>query len=92
MAAAAQYLVMWARDGDYAYYDSKVALKCPGLGSRDPLREAVEEARRQKLPIIAYCVLEQGGHFLRTHPEFEMRESTVSGWAASATIPATWGS
>ncbi len=73
VAAGCEYLVMWARDGDYAYYNSKVALKCPGLGARDPLREAVEEARRHKLPVIAYCVLQQGGNFMRAHPQFEMR-------------------
>ena len=31
--ANSQYLVIWARDGDWAYYDSKVARKCPGLVS-----------------------------------------------------------
>jgi hypothetical protein len=72
VAAGCEYVVMWARDGDYAYYDSKVALKCPGLGARDPLREAVQEARRHKLPIIAYCVLQQGGHFQQAHPELRM--------------------
>src|SRR5271166_4562865 len=37
-AAHSQYLVIWARDGDYAYYDSKLLPKAPGLGVRDPLR------------------------------------------------------
>lgn len=75
VAAGAQYLVFWARDGDYAYYDSKLLPKAAGLGSRDPLREAVEEARRHGLPIIAYCVVQQGGHFLKAHPEWEMRDA-----------------
>jgi hypothetical protein len=74
VAAQAQYLVLWVRDGDYAYYNSKLLLKAPGLGQRDPLAEAVEEARRHHLPIIAYCVVQQGGHFLRAHPEWEMRD------------------
>jgi Hypothetical glycosyl hydrolase 6 len=73
LAAHAQYLVIWARDGDYAYYNSSVALKCPGLGPRDPLREAVDEARPHHLPVLAYSVVQQGGHFLKAHPEFEMR-------------------
>lgn len=73
VAAHSEYLVLWARDGDYAYYDSKLLPKAPGLGSRDPLREALEEARRYKLPLIAYCVVQQGGHFLKAHPEWEMR-------------------
>ena len=75
VAAHGEYLVLWVRDGDYAYYDSKLLPKAPGLAARDPLREAVEEAKTHKLPIIAYCVVQQGGHFLKAHPEFEMRRS-----------------
>jgi hypothetical protein len=72
-AAHSEYLVLWVRDGDYAYYDSKLLPKAPGLGTRDPLREAMDEARRHHLPLIAYCVVQQGGHFLKAHPEWEMR-------------------
>jgi hypothetical protein len=72
-AAHSEYLVMWVRDGDYAYYDSKLLPKAPGLGARDPFREAMNEARLHKLPVIAYCVVQQGGHFLKAHPEWEMR-------------------
>ncbi len=70
--AHCDYLVIWARDGDYAYYDSKLLPKAPGLGNRDPLRETVEEAAKHKLPVITYCVVQQGGHYLQKHPEFEM--------------------
>ena len=37
-----EYLVIWARDGEYAYYDSRVMPKCPGLGPRDVLRDIVD--------------------------------------------------
>lgn len=70
--AGAEYLVIWARDGDWAYYDSHVARKCPGLGTRDVLREAVDEGARHRLPIIAYCVVQQGGHYLDDHPQLAM--------------------
>jgi len=73
--ANCDYLVIWARDGDYAYYNSKLLPKAPGLGQRDPLREAVDEGRKHKLPIIAYCVVQQGGHYLAAHPEWEMRDA-----------------
>jgi hypothetical protein len=73
VGAHSEYLVMWVRDGDYAYYDSKLLPKPPGLGSRDPLREAVDEAAKHGIPVIAYCVVQQGGHFLKAHPEWEMR-------------------
>ena len=71
--ANCDYVVIWARDGEFAYYNSKVVAKCPGLGQRDVLREAVDEARIQKLPLIAYCVVQQGGQFLDKHPEMAMR-------------------
>ncbi len=75
VAAGCEYVVIWARDGEYAYYDSKVMPKCPGLGSRDVLRETVQEGHRHGLPVIAYCVVQQGGHFLDDHPELAMRGS-----------------
>jgi hypothetical protein len=73
VAAKSQYLVIWARDGDYAYYDSRLLPKAPGLAGRDPLREAVAEAKKHAIPVIAYCVVQQGGHYLDAHPEWEMR-------------------
>ena len=45
VSANSEYLVMWVRDGDYAYYDSQLLPKAPGLGARDPLQETMEEAR-----------------------------------------------
>ncbi len=45
----AEYLVLWLRDGDYAYYDSRILPKAPGLGERDPLREALDEAKKHRL-------------------------------------------
>ncbi len=73
VAAHSEYLVLWARDGDYAYYNSQLLPKAPGLGERDPLQEATDEARQHRLPVIAYCVVQQGGHYLKAHPEWEMR-------------------
>lgn len=67
-----EYLVLWARDGEWAYYDSKLAPKAPGLGDRDPLREAVLAAKPHLLPVIAYCVVQGGGVALREHPEWGM--------------------
>jgi hypothetical protein len=74
-AAHGEYLVAWARDGDFAYYDSQLLPKPPGLGTRDPLREAVAAARPLRLPVIAYCVVQQAGHLLAAHPEWAMRGS-----------------
>lgn len=71
-AAGCEYVVIWARDGEYAYYDSKLMPKCPGLGERDVLREAVDEGKKLGLPIIAYCVVQAGGHAYRNHPDWRM--------------------
>ena len=71
--ANAEYLVLWLRDGDYAYYNSKLLSKAPGLGDRDPLRDAMDEAKKHGLPMISYCVVQQGGIFLSEHPEWAMR-------------------
>ena len=71
-ACGGEYLVIWARDGDWAYYDSKLQPKCPGLGSRDVLREAVEEGHKLGLPIIAYCVQQYPGHALKQHPDWRI--------------------
>ena len=73
--ANVEYLVIWTRDGDWAYYDSQIVRKCPGLGARDVLRETMEEASKHHLPIIAYCVVQQAGHFLADHPEFQMMDA-----------------
>lgn len=73
VAANSEYVVLWVRDGDYAYYDSKMLPKAPGLAQRDPLREAVAEAKKHHLPLLAYCVVQQAGHYLAAHPEWEMR-------------------
>ena len=67
-----EYLVIWGRDGEWAYYDSKLMPKAPGLGDRDPLQEAVDAAKPHGLPVIVYCVVQSSGHALREHPEFAM--------------------
>jgi hypothetical protein len=75
VAAKAEYLVIWVRDGDFTFHDSKRVARPVGLGNRDVLREAVDEARRHHLPLIAYCQLQYPGHELREHPEWKMRQA-----------------
>ena len=71
-ACGAEYLVIWAREGDWAFYDSKLQPRPPGLGQRDVLREAVDEGGKLGLPIIAYCQIQYPGHALREHPAWRM--------------------
>lgn len=70
--AKADYLVIWARDGWFAYYNSAVLPKPEGMGKRDILRETTEEAKKHNLPIIAYCVVQYGSRATREHPDFRM--------------------
>jgi hypothetical protein len=74
VAAHCDYMVIWARDGVYAYYDSKLQPKAPGLGKRDVLRETVESAKAHEMPVIAYCVLQYPTHTLHEHPDWRMRD------------------
>lgn len=70
--AHSDYVVIWGKDSEYAYYNSKVAPKCPGMGERDVIQEAVEAAKPHKLPVIVYCVVQGNGYPLRDHPEHKM--------------------
>lgn len=69
-ASGGEYLVIWTREGDWAFYNSRLQPMPPGLGQRDVLREAVEEGRKLGLPIIAYCQVQYPGHTLREHPDW----------------------
>ena len=71
-ASGAEYLVVWTREGEWAFYDSKLQPKPPGLGARDVLREAVDEGVKLGLPIIAYCQVQYPAHALRQHPDWRM--------------------
>ena len=75
VAAKAEYLVIWVRDGDFTFHDSKRVPRPLGLGNRDVLRQAADEARRHTLPLIAYCQLQYPSHELREHPEWKMRQA-----------------
>ncbi len=73
--ANAEYLVLWVRDGEFTFHDSRLVPKPSGIGDRDVLREAAEEARRHRLPLIAYCQLQYPAHGLRQHPDWKARSA-----------------
>lgn len=70
-----EYIVIWGKDSEYAYYNSDAAPRCPGLKGRDVIAETVEAARPHGLPVIVYCVVQGNGYPLRRHPGFQMRGS-----------------
>ncbi len=73
--ANAEYLVLWVRDGEFTFHNSKLLPKPPGQGERDVLLEAVEEGRKAGLLIIAYCQLQYPAFELRQHPEWKVIQS-----------------
>jgi hypothetical protein len=74
--AHAEYGVVFMKDMEFAYYDSAVARKCPGLGERDLLRECLDEAKPHGLPIVAYCQIQYDDSSWRQHPEWRMKDSS----------------
>ena len=72
--ANAEYLVLWVRDSEFTFHNSELLPKPPSFGERDVLREAVDEARRHDLPLIAYCQLQYPGYELRQHPEWKAHD------------------
>ena len=73
MVVKAEYLVIWAKDNELAYYNSQLVPKALGLGERDILLETTRVAKGFNLPVIAYCQLQYPTYLLRTHPQFLMR-------------------
>jgi hypothetical protein len=73
--AHAEYLVLWVRDGEFTFHDSKLLPRPAGQHNRDVLREAADEGRKLGLPIIAYCQLQYPAYELRQHPEWKARQA-----------------
>ena len=73
--ARAEYLVIFMKDHDFAYYNSTVARKSPHLGERDLLRECLDEADRHKMPVIAYCQIQYDNSSWHAHPEWRMKDA-----------------
>lgn len=72
--AHAQYGVIFMKDQNFAYYDSRVARKAPNLGGRDLLRECVEAARPLGIDIVAYCQVQGDTSSWDAHPEWRMQD------------------
>lgn len=73
LRAKCEYGVVFMKDMEFAYYNSKVARKCPNLGDRDLLREILDAARPHRLPIVAYCQVQYDDSSWRAHPEWRMK-------------------
>ena len=72
LKARAEYAVIFMKDWNFAYYNSRIVRKCPSLGRRDLLREVLDEAGKYHLPIIAYVVIQGDTSVWLAHPEWRM--------------------
>ena len=69
-------VVLFARDAwGRAYYDSKTARKASRLGSRDLLREAVEEARKRGIRVVLMVGHTANPELFSKHPEWAQRSA-----------------
>jgi hypothetical protein len=71
--AKAEYGVIYGKDEEFAYYNSKVARKCPNLKERDLLRESLDEAKKHGITIVAYCLVQHDPSSWRAHPDWRMK-------------------
>lgn len=74
LEARAEYGVVFMKDQNFAYYDSKIARKCPNLGARDLLRECVEGGAKHGIPIVAYCQIQYDTSAWDAHPDWRMKD------------------
>ena len=74
LKAKAQYLVIFMKDQNFAYYNSKIARKCPQLKDMDLLKEVIEEAKKHSIPVIAYVQVQYDTSSWLAHPEWRMKD------------------
>lgn len=74
LKANAQYLVIFMKDQNFAYYNSHVARKCPQLKERDLLKEVIDEAKKYGLPVLAYVQVQYDTSSWLAHPEWRMKD------------------
>jgi hypothetical protein len=74
LKANVDYAVIFMKDQDFAYYNSNLARRCPGLGGRDLLREITDAASKHSLPIVAYCQIQYDTSAWWAHPEWRMED------------------
>lgn len=73
--ANAQYGVVFMKDQNFAYYNSRIVPRCPGLEGRDLLEEITSEARSSGIPIVAYQQVQYDTGAWRKHPEWRMKDN-----------------
>ena len=67
--------MVFMKDQNFAYYNSKLARKCPNLGERDLLRECVDAGANHGIPIIAYCQIQYDSAAWAAHPDWRMKDA-----------------
>lgn len=77
--ANAQYLILFCKDGDYAYYKSKYRPSPESLMGRDLLLEVCEAAKGTGINVLAYAVVQYDAYARLKHPDWELRGSNGRG-------------
>ncbi len=72
--ARSEYAVLFMKDMNFAYYDSRVCASVRTWGLRDLLRECIDEAQKHKMPVVAYCQIQYDTSSWRAHPEWRMKD------------------
>lgn len=73
--ANAEYIIVFMKDHDFAYYNSKAGIKAPNLGERDLLQECIDEAKDHEIAVAAYLQIQYDNSSWHAHPEWRMKDS-----------------
>ena len=84
--ANAEYIIVFMKDQDFAFYNSKAGRKAPNLGERDLLQECIDEAEGTGIAVAAYCQIQYDGSAWQAHPEWRMKDSEGGGYFRSALL------
>ena len=77
VAANAEYVVLFMKDFEFAFYDSRIAQQCPNLKGRDLLRECFDEAAKHEMPIIVYQQIQYDSAAWRKFPAYRMQDAPL---------------
>ena len=79
LAANAEYLILFCKDGSCAYYKSKYRPMPESLQGRDLLQEVCDAAKGTGLNVLAYAVVQYDSYARARHPEWELKDCNGNG-------------
>jgi hypothetical protein len=70
--AGAEYVIIFSKDTEFAYYHSKLRPSPQSLNNRDILLEVCDAAKGTDIKVLAYMVCQYDSYAMRNHPDWEM--------------------